>query len=247
MFSLWGHCLRSSSRKTTAVRWFAENTSAKLSSAWASNGPNVPRRSRRSSWTWPSTRSGYTKCLNFTPTRRRTDGAPWKRNCEGLDRRRGGAQAKKIPKTSPARSTREEWGKSPRGKWPFWDFALEFVRTRTCSGWVIEGWIQQTESVVPLCKWRRLGCQAECRFYHQCFWHTDGVLIVFWHVQSFWSQERVLSPGIYLKMDSIQLSGLPFLLPFFNMLLDCKTFLKRNLIFSLNNYKNNALGNFTGA
>lgn len=221
----------SSLRKTTAVRWFARNTSAKSSSVWASSGPNAPRRSRRFSWTSPSTRSGYIKCLNFTPTRRRTDGVLWKRNCEGLDRRRGDVQAKKIPKTSPARSTRDEWGKSPYGKWPFWDFALEFVRARTYSGWVIEGWIQQTESVLPLCKWRHFGCRAECRFYHQRSWHADGVLIVFWHVQSFWSQERVLSPGIYLKMDTTQVSGLPFLLLFLNMLPDCKIFFQENLDF----------------
>lgn len=185
VFSLRCHSLRSSHRKTTAVRWFARNTSAKLSSAWASNGPNAPRRSRRFSWTSPSTRSGFTKCLSFTPARTRTDSALRKRNCEALNHRRGGDQAKEIPKTSPAQPTGEEWGKWPFGKWPFWDFALEFGRRRTYGGWVIEGWIQQTESVLPLCKWRHLGCRAECRFYHQRFWHVDSVLIVFWHVQSF--------------------------------------------------------------
>lgn len=102
--------LPSPCRKTMAVRWFARNMSAKSSWAWASNGQSVHHHSLHFLSTLLSTLSGYTKCSNFTPVWRGTEGVVWKQTP-----RRGAHFG--APYT-----TREKWGQSLYGKWPFWDF-----------------------------------------------------------------------------------------------------------------------------
>lgn len=49
-------------------------------------------------------------------------------------------------KTSPTWTTGEKWGKSPNGKWPFWDFVAQFVILLRGQRLMIEDWINQMES-----------------------------------------------------------------------------------------------------
>lgn len=152
-----------SCRKTMAVRWFARNTSAKSSSAWASKGRSAPHRSLRSLLTLLSTPSGYTKCSNFTPVWRGTDGVVWKSTpCMTLPRpaKRRGGFGPTNSNSSPACAAGEEWGKSPYGEWPFWDIVAEFVNftERTeISDWSLDN-PNGISSVLPLCKWKHPGC-----------------------------------------------------------------------------------------
>lgn len=73
--------------------------------------------------------------------------------------RRGGLWASKFQDLSSMNQRGEKWGKSPDGKWPFWDFVPEFVILQRRHSLVIEDWINQTESILPLCKWRHPGGQ----------------------------------------------------------------------------------------
>lgn len=75
--------------------------SAKSSSVWASKEQNVPHRSPRFLLTLLSTLSGYTKCSNFTPVWRGTDGVVWKSTQSRTvpqPARGGSALGQKIPR-----------------------------------------------------------------------------------------------------------------------------------------------------
>lgn len=74
-------------RGTTVARWFARSMIEKLSSVWASRGQNVPPLSLLCLLMLLSTRSGFIKCLNYTPVCRGTDTLGWDRPV--TDSRRG--------------------------------------------------------------------------------------------------------------------------------------------------------------
>ena len=120
-----------SHREIMAARWFARSMSAESSWAWASRGPNVPRRSRHSSSTSLSTRSGFTKCSNFTPARRGTE---IKSGAYHSWREAGGDSGSDL-------SGADRRG-DMRRKHQFGDFADEAVVSQRGRGLVIKDWIR---------------------------------------------------------------------------------------------------------
>lgn len=109
-------------------------------------------------------------------------------------------------KLSPAWTMREEWGKSPYGKWPFWGFVLESVVFQRGPNWVIEDWMHQLQSIHPPCKWRPLASYPYRQFHNQHFRHVDGFFFFFdmfrtSEANKDYHNDSVLSPGIYLNID----------------------------------------------
>lgn len=149
-----------SHRKTTVVHWFARNTSAKSSSAWAYKGQNVPHRSLRFLLMLLSTLSGYIKCSNFTPAWRRTK-VLWCENQlqKGLyhslwEEKR--LCARKFQDLS-SMDHRGEMRETPYEKWPFCYFMAEFSIVWRRQKLV---WIGCHMGSLPLCGWRHPGCQT---------------------------------------------------------------------------------------
>lgn len=74
--------------------------------------------------------------------------------------RGGGGFGPTNSKTSPARTTGEKWGKSHRGKWPFWDFVADlsfYGEDLEISDWRLDK-PNGISSILPLCKRRHPGC-----------------------------------------------------------------------------------------
>lgn len=145
------HCssLPFSCRKTMVVHWSARNMSVKSSSAWASKGQNVPRRSLHYLSTSPSTPSGYTKCSNFTPVWRGTKTLQRENQihsgpCRSLREERrecGPENFRDLSVTSPVQDHRGEIWKITLWKVAFLGFCgwiWHFVEGTETSGWRLD-------------------------------------------------------------------------------------------------------------